>query len=153
MAESRMITRQSTSSRLWTKRGFTLIELMLVVVIIAALASMVVPRLAGRSEQAKIVRARADINVNISLALKLYELDNGNYPTTEQGLTALMSKSNSSPVPENWNGPYLEKNPIDSWGRAYQYKYPGVHSAAGYDLYSLGKDGQESDDDVTNWED
>jgi len=138
--------------KLWTEVGFTLIELMLVVVIIAALASMVIPRLAGRSEEAKIAAARADINVNISLALKLYELDNGNYPTTEQALDALISKPNSNPVPQNWNGPYLEKKPIDPWGRPYQYRCPGVHSLAGYDLYSLGRDGQESDDDITNWE-
>ncbi|MFH1856001.1 MAG: type II secretion system major pseudopilin GspG [Candidatus Omnitrophota bacterium] len=146
------LTRAITIPGQTSLTGFTLIELMLVVVIIAALASMVVPRLAGRSEQAKISRAQADISSNISLALKLYELDNGNYPTTEQGLDALMSKSSGNPIPENWNGPYLEKKPIDSWGRAYHYRYPGAYSAAGYDLYSLGKDGQESDDDVTNWE-
>lgn len=135
------------------RKGFTLIEMMLVVVIIAALASMIIPRLAGRSEQAKITRAKADVNVNIALALKLYELDNGNYPSTEQGLDALLSKPSSNPVPGNWNGPYLERNPIDPWGKSYEYKYPGSHSKAGYDLYSLGKDGQESGDDVTNWED
>ncbi len=135
------------------RKGFTLIEMMLVVVIIAALASMIIPRLAGRSEQAKTTRAKADVNANIALALKLYELDNGNYPSTEQGLGALLSKPSSNPVPGNWNGPYLERNPIDPWGRTYQYKYPGSNSKAGYDLYSLGKDGQESGDDVTNWQD
>ena len=133
--------------------GFTLVEIMLVVVIIAALAAMIMPRLAGRSEQANKARAGAEISSNIGLALKLYELDNGNYPTTEQGLEALMTKSSVNPVPQNWQGPYLEKKPIDPWGRPYQYKCPGVHSKTGFDLYSLGKDGQEgSEDDVTNWE-
>ncbi|MBL7158743.1 MAG: type II secretion system major pseudopilin GspG [Candidatus Omnitrophica bacterium] len=135
------------------KKGFTLVEIMLVVVIIAALAAMIMPRLAGRSEQANKARARAEISSNMGLALKLYELDNGNYPTTEQGLEALMTKSATSPVPQNWNGPYLEKKPIDPWGKPYQYKCPGVHSKMGFDLFSVGKDGQEgTEDDVTNWE-
>jgi general secretion pathway protein G len=133
--------------------AFTLVEIMLVVVIIAALAAMIMPRLAGRSEQANMARAEAEISSNIGLALKLYELDNGNYPTTEQGLEALMTKPSTNPVPQNWKGPYLEKKPIDPWGRPYQYKCPGVHSKTGFDLYSLGKDGSEgTEDDVTNWE-
>ncbi|MDD5738034.1 MAG: type II secretion system major pseudopilin GspG, partial [Candidatus Omnitrophica bacterium] len=93
------------------RRGFTLIEIMIVVIIIAALASMVVPRLTGRTEQARVSIAEADVGSNIATALKLYELDNGNYPTTEQGLNALLSKPSSSPAPNNWNGPYLEKKP------------------------------------------
>jgi len=134
-------------------RGFTLIELMIVVIIIAAMAAMVVPRLAGRSEQARIAIAQADVNSNIGMALKLYELDNRNFPTTEQGLKALIAKPSTNPVPINWNGPYLEKDPIDPWGSPYQYKCPGIHNPAGYDLYSLGKDGAEgTDDDVGNWE-
>lgn len=135
------------------RNGFTLIELMLVVIIISALVAMVMPRLAGRSEQARVAAAKADITANIPTALKLYELDNGNFPTTEQGLQALLTKPSSSPVPINWNGPYLEKKPIDPWGREYQYKSPGTHRPHDYDLYSLGKDGKEgSDDDVVNWE-
>lgn len=135
------------------RKGFTLIELMIVVIIIAALAAMVVPRLSGRSEQAKIAIAEADISSNIGMALKLYELDSGNFPTTEQGLSALFSKPSSNPVPTNWNGPYLEKKPIDPWKNTYQYKCPGAHNTAGYDLYSLGKDGTENTaDDVKNWE-
>lgn len=134
-------------------KGFTLIELMIVVIIIAALAAVVVPRLSGRTDQAKIAIAEADINSNISMALKLYDLDNGNFPTTEQGLNALLSKPSSNPAPANWNGPYLEKKAIGPWKNPYQYKCPGVHNTAGYDLYSLGKDGAEgTDDDVTNWE-
>lgn len=134
------------------KRGFTLIEIMIVVIIIAALASMIVPRLSGRSEQARVSVAKGDISGNISLALKLYELDNGNYPTTDQGLEALLSKPSSNPAPINWNGPYLEREPIDPWGKEYQYRFPGAHNTQGFDLYSLGKDGVENDDDVANWQ-
>lgn len=129
-------------------KGFTLIELMLVVIIIGALVAMVMPRLTGRGEQARASAAKADIQANIATALKLYELDNGNFPSSEEGLTALLNKPASS---QNWNGPYLEKNPIDPWGREYKYKSPGEHRSD-YDLYSLGKDGVESQDDVKNWE-
>ena len=133
--------------------GFTLIEIMIVVIIIAALAAMVVPRLTGRSEQARIAIAEADISSNIGIALKLYELDNGNFPTTEQALDSLLSKPSSVPVPTNWNGPYLEKKPVDPWKNPYQYKCPGIHNTAGYDLHSLGKDGIEgTEDDIANWE-
>jgi len=133
--------------------GFTLVELMIVVIIIAALAAMVVPRLAGRSEQAKIAIAQADINSNIGMGLKLYELDNGNYPSSSQGLSALMTRPSSSPVARNWSGPYLEQMRDDPWGSPYQYKCPGSHNPNGYDLYTVGKDGQEgTKDDVGNWE-
>ncbi len=133
-------------------KGFTLIELMIVVIIIAALAAMVVPRLGSRSEQAKVAVAEADIGSNIGLALKLYKLDNGRYPTTSQGLKGLLSKSTSSPVPGNWNGPYLERDPLDPWKNTYQYKSPGSHNADSYDLYSRGTDGVEgTEDDVNNW--
>ncbi len=127
--------------------GFTLIELLLVVIIIGALAAMVMPRLTGRSEQARAAAAKADIKANIATGLKLYELDNGIFPTGEEGLKALMSQSGSV---ANWNGPYLESEPIDPWGREYKYKSPGDHRVD-YDLYSLGKDGIESDDDIKNW--
>ena len=130
--------------------GFTLIELMLVVIIIGTLVAMVMPRLAGRSEQAKVGAAQADIKANIATALKLYELDNGKYPTSEEGgINALLTKPSSA---GNWNGPYLEKKPVDPWGREYQYKSPGTHRTYDYDLYSLGHDGQESGDDVKNWD-
>lgn len=135
------------------KAGFTLIELMIVVVIIVALASMVVPRLSGRTEQAKKAVAKADISSNIAMALKLYELDNGNFPTTEQGLGALASAPSSAPVPSNWNGPYLETIPLDPWGNSYKYKCPGNSNKATYDLYSTGKDILEgTDDDIKNWQ-
>lgn len=132
-------------------RGFTLIELMLVVVIIAALAAMVVPRLAGRSEEAKVGIAKADIKGNVAMALRLYEVDNGRYPTTEQGLRALLQKPTGSPAPANWKGPYLEQEPLDPWGRPYVYRCPGAHPPRDYDLSSLGSDGTEGGDDVTNW--
>ena len=132
------------------ERGFTLIELMLVVIIIGALVAMVMPRLAGRSEQAKVGAAQADISANIATGLKLYELDNGHYPTNEDGgLNALLNRPGSA---ANWKGPYLEKKPVDPWGREYQYKCPGTHRTYDYDLYSLGADGQESADDPKNWQ-
>ena len=131
-----------------TKNGFTLIELMLVVIIISALAAMVLPRLTGRSEQARVAAAEADVRSNIATALKLYELDNGRFPTTAEGLNALLQKPASA---HNWNGPYLEREPIDPWGRPYQYRSPGRIRAQDYDLFSWGGDGTESDDDVTNW--
>lgn len=133
-----------------TRQGFTLIEILLVVVIIGALAAMVVPRLSGRSEQAKQAVAKADIESLLATALKLYELDNGNFPTTDQGLDALMYKPDASPVPTNWNGPYIEREPVDPWGQRYQYASPGKNRLD-YDLYSLGKDSQSDEDDITNW--
>ena len=132
------------------EKGFTLIELMLVVIIIGALVAMVMPRLAGRTEQAKTGAAQADITVNIATALKLYELDNGSYPSdSDGGLNALFSKPAGA---SNWNGPYLEKKPVDPWGREYRYKSPGAHRTYDYDLYSVGRDGVEGTDDITNWD-
>ena len=132
--------------------GFTLIELMLVIVIIGALAAMVVPRLVGRSEEARIGVAKTDIKANLATALKLYELDNGRFPTTEQGLQALMTKPTNPPAPDNWKGPYIEQEPLDPWKRPYTYRYPGSHPPRDYDLLSLGPDGKESEDDIANWQ-
>lgn len=131
------------------KKAFTLVELMLVVIIIGILVAMVVPRMAGRSEQAREGVAKADVDLNIATALKLYELDNGAFPTTDEGLNALLSAPSSA---TNWRGPYLEKKPVDPWGRPYQYKSPGTHRTHDYDLFSFGRDGVESSDDVGNWE-
>lgn len=133
------------------EQGFTLVEIMLVVVIIGALAMMVVPRLSGRSEQAKIAVARSDVEATLATALKLYELDNGNFPTSSQGLEALLKEPTDSPVPQNWNGPYIEKRPIDPWGNSYEYRSPG-QNRSDYDLYSKGKDPDSDEDDITNWE-
>ena len=136
------------------KYGFTLIEIMLVVIILGVLVAMVAPNLFGRGEQARVAATRADIESNLATALDLYELDNGHYPITEQGLKALNEKPSSSPEPPNWNGPYLKKRKkilVDPWGREYQYVSPGVHNKDEYDLFSYGPDGIESDDDIVNW--
>ncbi len=126
------------------KKGFTLIEIMLVVIIIGVLVAMVMPRLAGRSQEARVAAARADIYSNISVALDLYELDNGKYPSS---LDTLLKKT------QQGKGPYLKREPIDPWRRPYRYKSPGTHNTEDYDLYSLGPDGQEgTSDDVINWQ-
>jgi general secretion pathway protein G len=131
------------------KKGFTLVELMLVVIIIGVLAAMIVPRMAGRSEEARSSVAQADI-LSISTALRLYELDNGVFPTTSEGLEALLDKPSSA---RNWKGPYLERKPIDPWGQPYAYRSPAQHSRAGFDLYSLGRDALEgTEDDIINWD-
>ncbi|MFC1593844.1 type II secretion system major pseudopilin GspG [Candidatus Omnitrophota bacterium] len=135
-----------------SKAAFTIIEILLVVVIISALAAMVVPRLTGRSEQAKEAIAKADISVNIPTALKLYELDNGRYPTTQQGIKALMKEPSFEPRAKNWNGPYIERGSVkDPWANEYVYKYPGTHGID-YDLYSLGKTGADDESNIVNWE-
>ena len=118
-------------------RGFTLVEIMVVVVIIGILAVLVVPRVVGRSDDARIAAAKHDV-ATIQQSLKLYRLDNGRYPTSEQGLQALVAKPQSAPVPTNWRQ-YLDKLPKDPWGKEYQYLNPGVHGEV--DVFSLGADG------------
>lgn len=126
--------------------GFTLIELMIVVIIIAALAAMVAPNLISRSDEAKDKIARADLQ-SLDTALKLFRLDYGTYPTSDQGLEVLLT-------PTGGKEPYLEKKPLDPWGRKYVYRCPGTHRPTSYDLSSTGRDGREgSADDVTNWQD
>jgi len=130
------------------RSGFTLIELMIVVIIMAALAGMVLPRLLDRAEDAKSYIAEADI-ASITTALKLYKLDNGTYPSSSDGgLDALMRKPSSA---KNWKGPYLEDDPNDPWGRTYEYKSHGSHNSTSFDLSSKGADESNSDDDVNNW--
>ncbi|MGQ9660805.1 MAG: type II secretion system major pseudopilin GspG [Kiritimatiellia bacterium] len=130
--------------------GFTLIELLVVVIIIASLAAMVVPHLFPAADEMKRNIAKGDI-ATISTQLKIYRLHTGRYPTTEEGLRALLVRPSSA---ANWYGPYLEKEPRDPWGREYQYRSgPGVRSLVGFDLWSLGPDPQNADDDVTNWGD
>jgi len=136
------------------KKGFTLIELMLVIIIIGVLAAMVIPKFAGRAEQSRTIAAKADIESNLGVTLDLFETDNGSYPTTEQGLSALLKKPSAPPVPPNWRGPYLKKNeiPKDPWGNPYVYACPGTHNPESYDLFSYGKDGAEGGgDDIVNW--
>ncbi len=125
--------------------GFTLIELMVVIVILGILAGLVLPRFMGRTEEAKKTKARLQIE-NLEGALKLYKLDTGTYPTTEQGLEALVQKPSTGAVPKNWReGGYLEKAkvPEDPWGRPYVYMSPGIKNRD-FDLKSLGADGEES---------
>ncbi len=135
--------------RIGFRYAFTMIEIMLVVIIIGSLAAMVMPRLTGRSEQARVAGAKVDVTANIPTALKLYELDNGVFPTSTEGIGALLEKPAGA---EHWKGPYLDRKAIDPWGREYKYVSPGVHRPNDYDLYSLGKDGAEGNDDVTNWD-
>lgn len=134
--------------------GLTLIEVMLVVIIIGVLIALVVPQFSGRTEQARRAAAQADINANIAVALELFYLDNGFYPTTEQGLEALLKEPESPPLPPAWSGPYLKRNTTlkDPWKNKYVYISPGEQNPDGYDLYSTGPDGQPGGgDDITNW--
>lgn len=138
-------------------KGFTLIELMVVLVILGILAGLIVPRMMGRTEDAKRVKTRLQID-GIGAALKLYKLDNGVYPTTEQGLQALVEAPKTGTPPRAWReGGYLEKKkaPVDGWGNPFVYVQPGVHGE--YDLSSNGADsepgGEGKDQDVNSWDD
>ena len=134
------------------QRGFTLIELMVVLVIIGVLAALIVPNVLDRADDARVTAAKTDVN-NLVQALKLYRLDNQRYPTAEQGLQALIQRPTSQPVPANWK-PYLEKLPNDPWGRPYQYLNPGVK--AEIDVMSFGADGQPGGEgknaDIGSWQ-
>jgi general secretion pathway protein G len=135
--------------------GFTLIEILVVITVIGLLAALVGPRILGRVSEAKSATAKAQLEL-MSVALDNYRLDNGSYPTTEQGLAALQEKPTRDPAPLNWRGPYLKRSiPADPWGRPYVYRSPGEHDPGGNDLSSLGKDGQPGgegeDADITSW--
>lgn len=138
------------------ERGFTLIELMVVIVILGILAGLIIPRIMGRPDEARRAKARMQIE-SIETALKLYKLDSGNYPTTEQGLQALVEQPSVGPPAKNWRqGGYLErgKAPKDPWDREYVYISPGAHGD--YDLSSLGADGEPGGEgknkDINSWE-
>jgi general secretion pathway protein G len=136
------------------QRGFTLVEIMVVVVIIGILGMLVVPKLLGRTGEARVTAAKTDI-ATLMQALKLYKLDNQRYPTTEQGLTALVQKPTAGPAANGWKeGGYVEKLPKDPWGNNYQYLQPGLHGEI--DVFSLGADGQPGgageDADVGSWD-
>ena len=144
-------TRRSSVVRRRTG-GFTLIELMVVVMILGVLAALVVPRVMSRPDQARVVAAKADI-ARIDQQLKLYRLDNGRYPSTDQGLQALVTPPTSGAPAQNWKQ-YLDKVPMDPWGKPYQYLNPGVHGEI--DIFSLGADGQPGgsgdDADIGSWD-
>jgi len=135
--------------------GFTLIELMVVIVILGILAAIIVPNIISRTDEAKVTEVKVQIN-NLETALKLYKLDNGQYPSTEQGIEALVEKPSTGIIPKNWReGGYLEKRrvPLDPWGNRYAYISPGLHSD--YDIISYGADGikggEKFDKDIENW--
>lgn len=134
-------------------RGFTLIEIMVVITILGILAALIVPRVVGRTDDAKIAAVKQDI-ASLMQALKLYRLDNGRYPSTEQGLQALVAKPATEPVPNNWKqGGYLERLPRDPWGHPFQYLNPGLRGEI--DVFSFGGDGQAGgeniDADIGSW--
>jgi general secretion pathway protein G len=140
------------STKAMNAHGFTLVEIMVVIVILGVLAALIVPRVVGRADEARAVAAKQDIAA-IMQALKLYRLDNARYPSSEQGLQALVTKPTADPQPPNWKS-YLDRLPKDPWGRPYQYLNPGVHGEI--DVFTLGADGQAGgngpDADIGSWD-
>jgi len=160
LRKSQSDSRQSTSNvlsrvqHLGRDAGFTLIEIMVVIAIIGILATMIVPKIMGRPDEARVTAAKQDVGTIVQ-ALKLYRLDIGRYPSTDQGLKALVEKPTTEPVPQNWKmGGYLESLPKDPWGNIYQYSSPGTHGEI--DVYSFGADGKLGgtglDADIGNWQ-
>ncbi|MEJ2107491.1 MAG: type II secretion system major pseudopilin GspG [Acidiferrobacteraceae bacterium] len=136
-------------------KGFTLLEIIIVVVILGILAAFIVPNIMGKPDQAKVVAAKNDVRTLVS-ALKMYRLDNGRYPSTDQGLKALVEKPTSGDIPSNWQkGGYIEHLPKDPWKTPYQYLNPGIHGDI--DVFSFGADGKPGGDgydaDIGNWDD
>lgn len=135
------------------QRGFTLLEVMVVVVILGILAALVVPKIISRPDEARVIAAKQDI-ASMMQALKLYRLDNQRYPVTEQGLQALVTPPTTAPLPTNWKaGGYVERLPKDPWGNPYQYLNPGIHGEI--DIFSFGADGapggEANDTDIGSW--
>jgi general secretion pathway protein G len=136
--------------------GFTLIEVVVVIIVLGLLAGLVGPRIIGRVSEARSTTAETQIEL-LSVALDNYRLDNGSYPTTAQGLQALRVRPATAPIPRNWRGPYLRRDvPADPWDRPYVYVSPGEHDPSSFDLLTLGRDGQpggeEEDADIASWE-
>ena len=131
------------------RHGFTLVEMLLVLVILAVLAAIVIPKFSGRSQQAKETAAKSQI-ASFELALDSFEVDTGFYPQGSAGLNALVNQPSGA---QNWKGPYLKQGiPLDPWGNPYVYNFPGKNNPKGYDLMSMGPDGRAGgDDDITNW--
>ena len=134
-------------------KGFTLIEVMIVIVILGILAALIVPKIIGRPDEARVIAAKQDIS-SLLQALKLYRLDNQRYPTTDQSLQALVVKPTTAPLPPNWkNGGYIERLPKDPWGNEYRYLNPGTRGEI--DVYSVGADGEPGgegiDADIGSW--
>ena len=149
------MTRQTTTTmpiEQRVQRGFTLIELMVVLLIIGVLSALIVPNVLDRLDEGKVTGAKSDINTLVQ-ALKMYKLDNQRFPTAEQGLQALVAKPTASPIPSNWR-PYLDKLPQDPWGHPYQYANPGVKGEI--DVYSTGADGvvggEGKNADIGSWQ-
>jgi general secretion pathway protein G len=137
------------------QKGFTLIELLVVIVILSILAAFVIPRVMDQPDKARVTKARQDVSGLIT-ALNIYRLDNFSYPSTGQGLDALVQKPSGLPVPPNWKaGGYIDRLPVDPWGNPYQYLNPGLHGEI--DVYSLGADGAAGGEglnaDIGNWTD
>ncbi|MDP8243362.1 MAG: type II secretion system major pseudopilin GspG [Candidatus Hinthialibacter antarcticus] len=143
-----MNTKTKQKQRRRAQSGFTLVEMLLVLVILATLAAIVVPKFAGRSEQAKVTAALTQIK-NLEMALAAFEVDNGFYPKGSGGLEDLVEPPNNA---NDWRGPYIDDVPIDPWGNEYAYTYPGKHNTRGFDILSMGPDGRSGgDDDINNW--
>ena len=145
-----MKTKPNPTRRIHGRRGFTLVEMLLVLVILGTLAALVIPKLTGRAEDARKTTAHADI-AGIGSALDMFEVDVGEYPKGKEGLVALFEEPTGA---LGWHGPYLKKTelPKDPWGNYYAYEYPGRNNPTGYDLYSFGPDKKEgTDDDIVNW--
>ncbi len=140
--------------KLLSRSKYTFIEIMVVVIIIAILAAIVMPKFAGRTQDAQISACQSQLSI-FQTSLSVYNLDNGVYPTTAQGLKALMDKPTSPPVPVNWKGPYMngKKIPMDPWKSPYQYKCPGTHNPESYDIWSKGPSGtgDGAKDGLNNW--
>jgi general secretion pathway protein G len=138
------------------ERGFTLLEILGVLTLLAAIITMVAPNVIKQVQKGQIKTAIAQVN-SIKSVINSYYMDCGEYPTTDQGLKALIAKPNAAPIPENWNGPYIDdgKVPKDPWGRDLRYEQPGKHNTLGYDVYTLGSDNKEGgtgvNADVGNW--